>query len=329
MKAVLCKAYGPPESLVFEEVPSASLGRADVRIAVHACGVNFPDLLMIQGLYQFKPPFPFSPGSEVSGVVSEVGAEVKRFAPGDRVIGITGFNGFVEEAVVDESKCLKMPERMDFATGAAIPMTYGTSYHALVQRAKLKPGETLLVHGATGGVGTAAVELGKLLGARVIATGGSDDKLAAVREAYGVDEVINYRTASFKDRVKELTNGQGADVIYDPVGGEVFEPSLRCIAWDGRLLVVGFASGTIPQVRANLVLLKNCSIVGVFWGAWSAREPEANANNFKEILALYEAGKLRPLVSLKVPIERAHEALQALADRRVVGKAVLTTSRGA
>jgi NADPH2:quinone reductase len=198
-----------------------------------------------------------------------------------------------------------------------------------VQRAKLVAGETLLVHGATGGVGTAAVELGKLLGARVIATGGSDEKLAAVREAYGVDEVINYRTTSFKDRVKELTNGQGADVIYDPVGGDVFEPSLRCIAWDGRLLVVGFASGTIPQVRANLVLLKNCSIVGVFWGAWSAREPAANANNFKEILAIYEAGKLRPLVSLKVPIERAHEALQALADRRVVGKAVLTTSRGA
>ena len=328
MKAVLCKAYGPPESLVFEDVPAPSLGRSDVRISVRACGVNFPDLLMIQGLYQFKPPFPFSPGAEVSGVVLEVGENVTSFAPGDRVIGMTGWNGFAEEAVVDANKCLKLPETMDFETGAGLPMTYGTSYHALVQRARLKAGEVLLVHGATGGVGTAAVEIGKLLGARVIATAGSDEKLAVLRKHYAVEHLINYRTENFKDRVKELTDGKGADVIYDPVGGDLFEPSLRCIAWDGRLLVVGFASGTIPQVRANLVLLKNCSVIGVFWGAWSAREPEVNAANFAELMKLHAAGKLEPIVSFTYPLERASAALNDLAARKVVGKAVLTTGRG-
>jgi NADPH2:quinone reductase len=327
MKAVLCKAYGPPESLAFEEVPAPSLGRSGVRISVRACGVNFPDLLMIQGLYQFKPPFPFSPGAEVSGVVLEVGEDVEGIAQGDRVIGMTGWNGFVEEAVVDAAKCLKMPDAMDFETAAGLPMTYGTSYHALVQRAKLRAGEVLLVHGATGGVGTAAVEIGKLLGARVIATAGSDEKLAVLREKYAIEHVINYRTENFKDRVKELTDGKGADVIYDPVGGEVFEPSLRCIAWDGRLLVVGFASGKIPELRANLVLLKNCSVIGVFWGAWSLREPEVNAANFRELMRLYTEGKLKPIVSCTYPLEQAAGALNDLAARKVVGKAVLTTGR--
>jgi NADPH:quinone reductase len=324
MKAVLCKEYGPPTSLVLEDIEPPSLGQSEVRIAVHGCGVNFPDLLLIKGEYQFKPSFPFSPGGEVSGVVLEVGKLVKNFAAGDRVMAATGWNGFAEQVTVDAFKVMKMPSSMDFVTAAGFSMTYGTSYHALVQRAKLRSGEWLLVHGATGGVGTAAVEIGKLLGARVIATGGSDAKLAAVREKYGVDHVINYRETSFKDKVKEITNGQGADVIYDPVGGDVFDQSLRCIAWDGRLLVVGFASGTIPAAKANLILLKNCSVVGVFWGAFAARESEVNAENFRQLFEYYEQKKLSPLVSETFPLERAADALIALAERRVVGKAVVT-----
>jgi NADPH:quinone reductase len=325
MKAMLCKAYGPPESLSLEEIDPPSLGRSELRIAVHACGVNFPDLLMIKGEYQFKPSFPFSPGAEVSGVVLEVGADVKGFSAGERVMAMTGWNGFAEQVVAEAAKCSKIPTRMDFVTAAGFSMTYGTSYHALVQRAALKPGETLLVHGATGGVGTAAVEIGKLLGARVIATGGSDDKLAVIRDKYGIEDVINYRDGKgFKDKVKELTSGAGADVIYDPVGGDVFEQSLRCIAWNGRLLVVGFASGIIPEVRANLVLLKNCQIVGVFWGAFAVREPDVNADNFKKLFEHYEDGKLQPIVSQTYPLERAADALTALAERRVVGKTVVT-----
>jgi len=328
MKAVLCKSYGPPESLTFEEIESPPLARGGVRIGVHACGVNFPDVLIIKGEYQFKPPFPFSPGAEVSGVVLEVGSDVKNFSVGDRVIGMTGWNGFAEEAVVDAAKCLKMPAQMDFAAAAALPMTYGTSYHALVQRANLAAGETLLVHGATGGVGTAAVEIGKLLGAKVIATAGSDEKLQTLQKLYGIEHVINYRTnAGWKERVKELTSGNGADVIYDPVGGDVFEQSLRCINWNGRLLVVGFASGPIPSAKANLILLKGCSVVGVFWGAFSAREPEINRRNFEQLMTWYEQGLLKPAISHRFPLERAADALNAITRREVVGKAVLLTSR--
>jgi len=328
MKAVLCKAYGPPESLTFEEIESPAIGRSGVRIGVHACGVNFPDVLIIKGEYQFKPPFPFSPGAEVAGVVLEVGSDVTNIAVGDRVIGMTGWNGFAEEVVVDAAKCLKMPANMDFATGAAIPMTYGTSYHALVQRAQLVAGETLLVHGATGGVGTAAVEIGKLLGAKVIATGGSDEKLQALQKLYGIEHVLNYKSDSnWKDRVKELTGGNGADVVYDPVGGDVFEQSLRCINWNGRLLVIGFASGAIPAAKANLILLKGCAVVGVFWGAFSARDPGLNAKNFEQLLRWFEAGSLKPAISHRFPLERAADALNAIQRREVVGKAVLLTSR--
>jgi NADPH2:quinone reductase len=264
----------------------------------------------------------------VSGVVLEVGADVKNVAVGERVIGMTGWNGFAEEVVVDAAKCLKMPANMDFATGAALPMTYGTSYHALVQRGQLAKGETLLVHGATGGVGTAAVEIGKLLGARVIASAGSDEKLATLQKLYGIEHVVNYRTnPAWKERVKELTGGNGADVIYDPVGGDIFEQSLRCINWNGRLLVIGFASGTIPAAKANLILLKGCAVLGVFWGAFSARDPDLNAQNFKQLLAWYEQGKLKPSISHRFPLERAAEALNAIVRREVVGKAVLTTSR--
>ena len=325
MKAMLCKAYGPPESLAWEEIAPPPLGREGVRIRVRAAGVNFPDLLIIRGRYQFKPDLPFAPGAEVAGEVVETGDGVTRFAPGDRVIGMTRWNGWAEEAVVPEARCLALPPGMSFETGAGFPMTYGTSCHALVQRARLRAGETLLVHGASGGVGTAAVEIGACLGARVIAAGGSDDKLRAVQERYGVADLVNYRTdPAWKDRVKALTGGAGADVIYDPVGGSVFEQSLRCINWDGRLLVVGFAGGEIPSVRANLVLLKGCQVVGVFWGAFVGRAPEANRANFDRLFAWFEAGRLRPIVSRTLPVERAPEALRRLERREVVGKIVLT-----
>lgn len=325
MKALLCKQYGPPETLVLEEVAPPDCGVAGVRIDVHAAGVNFPDVLIIENKYQLKPPLPFAPGGEVAGIVSEVGAKVTRFKPGDRVMAFTAWGGFCEQVVVPEDKCFRLPETMDFAVGATFLLTYGTSYYALVQRGQLAAGETLLVHGATGGVGLAAVEIGKALGAKIIATGGSDDKLAVLRDDYGVEHTINYRTDSaWKDTVKRLTGGRGADVIYDPVGGEVFEQSLRCINWYGRLLVIGFASGRIPAAKANLILLKSCSVVGVFWGSFTGREPEANARNFDALFELHAAGKLRPHISHRFPLERGADALQALIDRKVVGKAVIT-----
>lgn len=324
MKAMLCKEYGPPDKLVLEEVPSEPPGAGQVKIAVRAAGVNFPDVLIIKGEYQFKPTPPFAPGAEVAGDVAAVGSGVKDVKVGDRVIGMCGWNGFAEEVILGAERCLPMPPKMPYDVAAGFPMTYGTSHHALVQRARLKPGETLLVLGATGGVGTAAVEIGKVLGAKIIAAGGSDEKLAVVKELYGVDHVVNYRTGSLKDQVKAITGGAGADVIYDAVGGDLFEQSLRCINWDGRLLVVGFASGTIPQAKANLVLLKGCSIVGVFWGAFTAREPETNRRNFAELFRWYEEGKLRPHISHRFPLARAADALNALVRREIIGKAVIT-----
>lgn len=322
---MLCKAYGPPKSLVLDDIDPPTCGARGVRIAVHAAGVNFPDVLIIQGKYQFKPPFPFAPGGEVAGEVLEVGADVRGFAPGDRVVAMTGWNGFAEQVVAPADKCLSLPAHMDYETGAVFTMTYGTSYHALVQRANLQPGEWLLVHGASGGVGTAALEIGKKLGARLIATGGSDDKLARVQEAYGVDHVINYNNTDrpLKQAVKAVTGGKGADVIYDPVGGEVFEQSLRCINWNGRLLVVGFACGTIPAAKANLILLKGCSVVGVFWGSFGTRFPEQNAANFRTLFDWHAAGELRPMISHRFPLARAGEAITALIERQVVGKAVV------
>jgi len=327
MKALLCKQHGPPESLVFDDVEPPDCGKYGVRIDVRAAGVNFPDVLITNNEYQIKPPLPFSPGGEVSGVVSEVGAGVTRLKVGDRAIGIAGYGGFAEQVVLPEDKCFILPESMDFDVGAAFSLTYGTGYYALVQRAQLKDGETLLVHGASGGVGLAAVEIGKALGAKIIATGGSDDKLAVLRDKYGVDHTINYRTETkWKDKVKQLTGGHGADVIYDPVGGEIFEQSLRCINWYGRLLVIGFASGKIPMAKANYILLKSCSIVGVYWGSFTGREPEVNAANMEELFKMHAAGTLNPNISHRFPLERGAEALQALVDRKVVGKAVLTVS---
>jgi len=327
MKAVLCKAYGPPESLVVEETAAPAVGKKQVKIAVHAAGLNFPDTLIIQGKYQFKPPFPFSPGMEIGGVVSEVGPEVTLVKPGDRVMASTGNGGFAEEAVAPEQAVYRIPDSMDFASAAAFPITYGTTYHALIDRAQMKPGEWLLVHGAGGGVGLNAVEMGKLLGARVIATAGSDEKLQVAKQ-YGADHLINYSNEKVRDRVKEITGGNGADVIYDPVGGDVFDESMRCIAWEGRLLVIGFASGRIPQLPVNLVLLKGCEVVGVFWGSFTAREPDRNRANFATMLKWYAEGKLKPHVSATYSLDQVPQAMQALLDRKIAGKAVITVRRG-
>lgn len=325
MRAVLCKSHGPPESLVVEDIPSPPAGEGEVKIRVRACGVNFPDTLIIQGKYQFKPELPFSPGSEVAGEVIEIGAGVEGRTVGERVLAVTGWGGFAEEVVVDAGRVLPLPESMDDVTGAAFAMAYGTSYHALVQRAELRPGETLLVIGASGGVGLAAVELGKVLGARVIAAGGSLEKLERTRD-FGADELVSYAEENLKERVKALTGGKGADVIYDAVGGDAFDQAIRCINWKGRLLVVGFASGRIPQLPANLVLLKGCQVVGVFWGAFREREPEVSARNFEELFRLHAKGRIRPHVSGTFPLEEASTALNAMLDRKVVGKIVLTTS---
>lgn len=325
MKAMLCKAFGPPESLVLEELPAPALGPGQVRIAVHAAGVNFPDVLMIQGKYQFKPPFPFAPGAEVAGEVIEVASDVKDLQRGDRVMAMVGAGGFATEAVAVAPACMKLPSKMDYATAAGFSMTYGTSYFALVQRAHLKAGETLLVHGAAGGVGTAAIDIARNLGAKVIATGGSNDKLARVAKQYGVEHVINYRdTPQWKDQIKTITGGAGANVVYDAVGGDVLEQSLRAVAWDGRVLVIGFAGGDIPKIPANLVLLKNCSLIGVFWGAWLGREPHVNRANFAQMFDWYEQGKLAPMISHRFPLERAADALNAIIAREVVGKCVIT-----
>lgn len=321
MRALVCKEYGPPESLVVEEVPSPEVKPGTVKIRIRAAAANFPDVLMIKGEYQFKPPFPFSPGGEVAGEIIDVGDGVTDFHVGDRVIALVGFGGFAEEVVTAASGLLRTPDGMDDATAASLIMTYGTSAYALVDRGKLQAGESLLVHGAAGGVGLSAVEIGKAMGAHVIGTGGDDEKLKVVIER-GADEVINYRNG-FKDRVKELTGGKGADVIYDPVGGDVFDQSLRCIAWDGRLLVIGFASGRIPQAPANLVLLKSCSLVGVFFGAWYGTHPAEARALFSRLFEWWEQGAIRPHVSHTFPLERAADAIQALIDREVVGKAVV------
>lgn len=322
MKAMLCKAWGGPDDLVFEETDDPKAGPGEVVIDVHACGVNFPDILLIGGKYQFKPDFPFSPGMEVGGVIAEVGEGVTEVAVGDRVMAACGDGGFAEKVKAPAQKTFKLPDGVSFEQAAGFPVTYGTTYHALKDRGQLKPGEVLLVHGASGGVGLNAVELGKLMGATVIGTVGSDAKMDIVKE-YGADHVFNYSTQSIRETVKELTGGKGADVIYDPVGGDAFDESLRCINWDGRLLVIGFASGRIPEAKANLVLLKQCQIVGVFWGAWTERYPDRCREQFDTLLNWCAQGKLNPHISMRFPLEKSPEALKALAARKATGKVIV------
>jgi NADPH2:quinone reductase len=307
---------------VLEELPSPAPGERQVLIRVAACGVNFPDTLIIQGKYQFRPPLPFAPGGELAGVVAALGAGVTHLAVGDRVFAFIGWGGFAEEVVADANRVFRMPDEMDFVTGATFVLTYGTSHHALVDRAQLKAGETLLVLGAAGGVGMAALQIGKALGARVIAAASSDEKLALCRQ-YGADATINYSSEDLKARIKELTDGAGADVVYDPVGGDYSEAALRSTAWGGRFLVIGFAAGEIPRIPLNLPLLKGCSIFGVFYGDWTTREPQRNQQHLAELLGWLRAGKLAPHISARYPLERGGAALDDMLDRGIMGKAVI------
>lgn len=323
MKALLVKQPGLPETLVVEEVADPVPGDHEAVVDVHAAGVNFPDTLIIQGKYQFKPPFPFSPGGECAGVVSRVGAAVKNVKPGDRVMAMTIHGAFAEKIAVRSESLVPMPPGLDFATAAAFMMTYGTSYHALVDRGALEAGESVLVLGASGGVGLAAVEIARVVGARVIAAASSGEKLAVCRE-HGADELIDYSREDLRERIKALTDGQGVNVVYDPVGGIYTEPALRSTAWRGRLLVVGFANGEIPRIPLNLPLLKGCSIVGVFWGAFTRTEAERNRRNNEALMQLYLAGKVKPHIHATYPLERAAQALNEVLYKRVSGKVVLT-----
>jgi NADPH2:quinone reductase len=322
VKAVVCKQYGPPETLVVEELPSPRAGAGEVVVSVKAASVNFPDVLIIQNKYQFKPPLPFSPGSELAGVVKEVGAGVSAVQPGDKVMAFTTYGAFAEEVKIEAARLLPIPEGMDFESAAAFVLTYGTSDHALRDRGALRNGETLLVLGAAGGVGLAAIEIGKALGARVIACASSDAKLAVCLE-HGADATINYAAEDLRERIRGLTGGRGVDVIYDAVGGTYSEPAFRSIAWRGRLLVVGFAAGEIPKLPLNLALLKGASVVGVFWGDFARREPQAFAESMRQLGHWYREGKLRPHVSQIFPLEKAADALKLMAARQVKGKVVL------
>ncbi len=323
MRAVVCRALGPPGVLRLEDIDPPAMGPGRVRIAIRAAGVNFPDILMVAGGYQHKPPLPFVPGMEAAGEVIEVAADAKSWRPGDKVIVRVRPGAFAEQAVVTPDRLLPMPSGYSFVQGAAFIVGNVTAYHALVDRGRLRAGETVLIHGASGGVGMAAVRLAKLLGAKVIATGGDDGKLAAVKAA-GADHVINVATGGFRDQVKALTGGAGADVIYDPVGGDVFDESLRCINWGGRLLVVGFAAGRIPEIPANYPLLKGCAVIGLRAGEHARRDPDAGRRNVETLLRHAEAGELAPHVHDVLPLARAAEALRMLVDRQVVGKLVLS-----
>lgn len=323
MRAMLSETPGGPESLRLVELPSPPLGEGKVRVAVRAAGVNFPDTLIIADKYQFKPPRPFAPGHEIGGDVVEVGEGVSGYKVGDRVIGMLGHGGYASEAVIDQADLLPMPGNMSYEDGAAFTMTYGTSYYALKQRSSYKPGETLLVTGASGGVGLTAVELGALMGLKVIAAVGSDEKMEICRK-YGATQFVNYAKEKMRDKVKELTGGNGADIIYDAVGGDAFDEAVRCIAWYGRLLVVGFAAGRIPALPANLALLKSCDVRGVFYGAWRARDPQGARQNFTEMFDWVRQGKLKPHISMTFPLEQGPDAMNALLSRKATGKVVLT-----
>jgi NADPH:quinone reductase len=324
VKALLCKSHGLPETLVLEEVADLVPGPGQVVVQMKAAGVNFPDVLIIQNKYQFKPPLPFSPGSELSGVVHLVGDGVKHVKPGDAVIAFSGYGAFAEQVLVPAAAVIPLPTGMPFDLAAAFTLTYGTSWHALKDRAQLKAGETVLVLGAAGGVGLAAVQIAKALGAHVIAAASSTDKLAVCRDS-GADSCINYTTEDLRERLKELTQGQGPNVIYDPVGAQYAEPAFRSIAWRGRYLVVGFAAGDIPKLPLNLALLKGADIQGVFWGDYTKREPRAFATDLQDLFGLLQAGKLKPLISGRYPLAQATTALQDMMERRVTGKVVITT----
>ena len=322
MKALLCREFGAIEKLRVEEIASPRPAPGEVVVDVKAASLNFPDALMVQGLYQVKPPLPFSPGLELSGVVKEIGEGVRNAAVGDRVFASPGKGAFAEECVVRADALLPMPGGLDFETASALVLTYCTSLHALRDCAGLRAGETLLVLGAAGGVGTAAVEIGKAMGARVIAAASADDKLLLCRQL-GADEVINYQTEDLRQRTLDLTANQGANVVYDPVGGSYTELALRATAWGGRLLVIGFAAGAIPQVRLNQVLLKERSVIGVYWGEWAARDPAGQLRNLEQLMEWIGAGRIKPVIRERVTLVEVPAALQRLLQRKVMGKVVV------
>jgi len=322
MRAIVVDRLMEPSELRVREVDLPKLWPGTVAVDVRAAGCNFFDILMCQGKYQVKPPFPFIPGAEAAGVVAEVAGDVKDVAVGDRVLLSTPLGAFAERVVASARAVWKMPVKMSFEEGAAFPIVYPTSYAALVFRAHVQPGETLVVHAAAGGVGIAAVQIGRALGARVIATAGGPDKLAVARAA-GAEVLIDYQREDFVERVKEATGGKGADVIYDSVGGDIFDHSLKCIAWNGRLLVIGFAGGRIPEVKANRILLKNISVVGLHWGAYAQHEPARISETFEALFRLYEEGKIKPVIFKAFPLEQLPTALAALGGRKTYGKVIV------
>jgi NADPH2:quinone reductase len=323
MKALTCVEHGMADKLkLVDDWPEPELGENDVMIEVKAAGLNFPDVLIIQGKYQFQPEMPFIPGGECAGIVTAVGSAVKRYKVGDDVLSMGAAGAFCGKIAANENAVFPMPKGLSYEQAAGISITYFTSYYALKQRANIQPGETLLVLGAAGGVGTTAIELGKMMGARVIAAASTAEKLALCK-SLGADEVINYSEVSLKDAVKELTGGKGVDVVYDPVGGDYAEPAIRGMAWNGRYLVIGFASGPIPKIPLNLALLKGCAIVGVFWGRFSAEEPQENLKNIEELWALFADGKLSPVVTDSFSIDEYEEAFNCLTERRARGKVIM------
>ena len=323
MRALVCNAFGPPELLKLEQHHAPLPARGQVRINVKAAGINFPDILMIGGEYQVKTPPPFVPGNELAGIIEAVGDDVIGYQVGDRVIATPTGGAFAEKCVVEQQLCLPLPDKLSFEQGAGFTITYATSYHAFRQCTELKPGETVLVLGAAGGVGTTAVEIARALGAIVIAAASSDEKLEFARQA-GANQLINYSQNSLRDAVKELTEGNGVDGIYDPVGGEMAQQALRSLAWHGRYLVIGFASGDIPQMPANVVLLKEASIIGVWWGTWAANHPQDAMNNMKELATMVQENKLQPRVTETYPFEQYLAAFAAITKRTAKGKVVLT-----
>lgn len=322
MKAVVCKAWGLPETLVVEDLPERTAATGEVLIDVMAAGVNFPDVLVIQNKYQFKPELPFTPGNELAGVVRAVGAGVSHLKVGDRVFAYVAHGAFAQQASVPANTVMKMSDELDFDTAAALTLTYGTSHHAVVDRAQLKAGETMLVLGAAGGVGLAAIEIGKAIGAKVIAAASTDEKLAICRQ-HGADECINYSTDDLREGIKRLTGGKGPDVVYDPVGGSYTEPAFRSIAWRGRYLVIGFANGEIPKLPLNLPLLKGASVVGVFWGDFARREPAHHVAAMEELMQWHREGRIRPHISATYALADTPNALNDMASRKVTGKIVI------
>lgn len=322
MRALVCNEYGPPDSLQIEECDDPVPEAGQILVDVAAAGINFPDVLAIAGKYQVKTPTPFIPGNEAAGVVAAIGDGVTHFAVGDKVMVNSPGGAFAEKCVADQNKSMPLPEGMSFEQGAGFTVTYGTSYHALRQRAELGEGETVLVLGAAGGVGITAVEIAKAMGARVIAAASSDAKLEFAKEA-GADELVNYSSQPLKETVKSLTDGNGVDVVYDPVGGELADQAFRATAWHGRFLVVGFASGEIPQFPANIALLKEASIVGVWWGTWAMKNPKLQIRNMQELAMMIKAGKLTPRVTESYPLDDFAQAFAAITERRARGKVIL------